>query len=157
MSWTVLVKFAGVHSHAAVVGVATVLHRECSGMRTPLSKTRPWAQFMALPKRLFLLPPCGLGPLPWRPCLGWGSGAPPFCFPLFFPLFRSLLKVTPCRAALAKGCCGHPFWLKPLRFDCTSSQERCGIVSSCRKQKTLYQLTAPLCTPPLPNSTKVWA
>ena len=34
----------------------------------------------------YSFPPCGLGPLPWRPCLGWGSGAPPFCF-LFFPLF----------------------------------------------------------------------
>ena len=74
--------------HAAGVGVASVLHQECSGLRTPLSKTCTWA-----PLELYLKASCSpplrprapaLAPSPWSGFVG-----APFCFAPLFPLFFS--------------------------------------------------------------------
>ena len=73
--------------HAAGVGVASVLHQECSGLRTPLSKTWPWAPLQFYLKTSCFPPlrpwPLALAPVPWL-----GVGGAPFCFaPSFSPVF----------------------------------------------------------------------
>ena len=89
-----MVKFAG-------MSLTRRMGRGClcpaSGVQwfaNPLVQNLAMGPFTVLPKDLLLSPPCGPGPLPWRPCLGWGSGAPPLCFaPLFFPCFPPLLQL----------------------------------------------------------------
>ena len=110
--------------HAAGVGVASVLRQERSGLRTPLSKTWPWAHFTVLPKRLFLLPPplrpraLALAPSPWL-----GFGGAPFVFLVFSPCCsRALFVVTLCRTALARAAVGTHF-----------GSSHCGSIAQVRK------------------------
>ena len=100
-------------------------------------------------KASYFSPPCGLGPRPWRPCLGWGSGAPPFCFPLFSLFFPGLVGKSRWSSCFGESCCGHPFWLKPLRFDCAIVRKSvAGSYPGALLEKHLDTRQLPLRTPP---------
>ena len=72
-------------SHAAGVGVASVLHRECSGLRAPCPNTvQPYS--FTLKCSSFAPPRSAFS---WARPVGLvrGSGGPPFCFLSFSPCF----------------------------------------------------------------------
>ena len=84
----------GALSHAALVGVAIVLHRECSGLRTPCPNTvQPYG---------FTLKSSSFSPP--RSAFSWarrlwrvrGSGGPPFVFCPFLPLFVLVSRSLGC-------------------------------------------------------------
>ena len=76
--------------HAAGVGVASVLRQERSGLRTPLSKTWPWAQLQFYLKGSCFFPPLRPWPLALAPVPWLGVGGAPFVFCISFsPFFSS--------------------------------------------------------------------
>ena len=85
----------GAFSHAALVGSAIVLHRECSGLRTPCPNTvQPYS--FTLKCSSFAPPRSAFS---WARPVGLvrGSGGPPFVlclFPSFFLVSRSLGCLT---------------------------------------------------------------
>ena len=133
-----------------------------SGARANASRLSKHLQFHfdVLPRRFFLLPPCGPFSWPWRLCLGRGSGGAPFCFSLFFfpPFFRLVRVALGCRQPV-----GAEMAVIVLAQDwlvfilCASNSVE---VSTCRSTKTFKSKVCdllPPSTPPLEQTTaRAW-